>query len=203
MAKGKRFPVLYFVSLLTLAVMLVWISYYYYQSTTGACSNLQTDTVAREQVQALWREGRITVLMLPLQDCTSSTCRTQQQARLQKARTGIKALFSSDLQLLAGESEQQRDTASRLFEREPNMLPWTAKNCTSGLQSTLAQVHSKNQVFMVESACLNGLKAVDGDGLLPFELDDQEDAGLMVFVRNGASGGAPKLLACASMDDWK
>ncbi len=83
------------------------------------------------------------------------------------------------------------------------MLPWIEKNCTPGLQSTLAQGHSKNQVFMVDSACLNGLKAVDGNGLLPFELDDQEDAGLMVFVRNGASGGAPKLLACAPMDDWK
>jgi hypothetical protein len=193
---------LYFVSLLTLAVMLVWITYYYYQSTSGACSNLFSDTVAREQVQAFWREGKVTVLMQQLADCGAGDSDCSESAQRNSTR-GLKALFSDRFELLSGMSAALHNSARQVFEHEVRVVSGLSTDCKNSLEAMLLQPQQGNRLLLIDHACLNAQKGANGSSLIPFGLDAEEDAGLMVFVRNAPQGGAPKVLACAGADGWK
>lgn len=209
MAKGGRFPLLYWISIGLLILMLAFTGWYFYRSTIGSCDNLLDDPVTRAYVQRLWQEGRITVLMRHTERCRDNPEVSCEEGLTPKgvadARIigqGMRALLPEDFRLYSSKVDRAIATASLAFGRSPEVVPWLREDCKEDLQQQLIQPHRGNQVMVTHSTCLGVLTDARGEKLIPFKPAGHEDYGLAVFMLHPENGGIPKVLACAWPEDW-
>lgn len=199
---------LYYTGLALLALMLVVAAFCYYRIPDGFCPNVVSDPVLRDQVQKLWYQGRVDVLLRHTDKCTKDEpCPEEQgltpvgkrQAKL--VGRGMGALFNGDFELLSSRVDRARYTAELAFSRSPTMVPWLREYCVEDLKSRLLMPHEGNRVMATHSTCLAALTNDQGEKLIPFERADMA-FGLAVFLARVPEGGMPQLLGCARPDDW-
>ena len=167
-----------------------------------------TDRVLRDQVQKLWHEGRVDVLLRHTDKCTKDapcpedqglTPAGKRQAKL--VGSGMRALFDGDFELLSSKVDRARYTAELAFSRSPTVVPWLREYCVEDLKSRLLVPHEGNRVMATHSTCLAALTNDQGEKLIPFGRTDMA-YGLAVFLARAPDGGMPQLLGCARPDDW-
>ncbi|BAO43395.1 histidine phosphatase family protein [Thiolapillus brandeum] len=209
MAERGRFPVLYWGSILLLLLMLAFSGWWWYRSTIGSCDNLLDDPVTRAYVQRMWKNGRITVLMLHTDRCRDGEGQhciegltAKGEADAKDIGAGMKRLFPGSFDLYSSKVDRAAATARLAFGRSPEVVPWLGEDCEADLQEQLVKPHKGNQVMVTHSTCLGLLTDGKGDKLIPFKPAGHEDCGLAVFLLRPEDGGIPKVLACAWPGDW-
>jgi hypothetical protein len=200
---------LFYIGLVLLALTLVVVTFSTYRNPARFCPNVVRDRALREQVQKLWREGRVDVLLRHTEDCTKKdahcpkkrvlSLRGKRQAKL--IGSGMHALFTGDFELFSSDVDRASYTAQLAFSRSPTIVPWLREYCVENLRTQLMKPHKGNQVMTTHSTCLAALTNDQNDELTPFGRADMP-YGLAVFLMQEPEGGMPQLLGCTRPDDW-
>jgi phosphohistidine phosphatase SixA len=199
---------IFYTGMALLALMLVVAAFYYYRNPDGVCPNVISDRVLREQVQKLWREGRVDVLLRHTDRCTKDepcpeeqglTPKGERQAKL--IGRGMQTLFDDNFELLSSDVDRARYTAQLAFSRSPTMVRWLREDCVNDLKSRLQKPREGNLVMATHSTCLAALTNDQGEKLTPFGRANMP-YGLAVFLARAPEGGMPQLLGCATPNDW-
>ncbi|HDK37604.1 MAG TPA: hypothetical protein ENG92_01115 [Thiolapillus brandeum] len=173
MPEGKRFPLLYYISLALMALMLVSAVYFFYRSSSGYCPSVMQDVVVKDEVQRLWRSGRVSALL------TADPAEAQNLALVKK---GLTSHFSKDFEVLI---------------LDPG------KRCVEQLSEYLYRVPAGNQLIVIPSVCAAELTDGSVAKTIPLLLAEEQAAGVVVFTRLPPDGKALSVLGCAWPEDWQ
>lgn len=157
MAKGGRFPLLYWTSIALLALMLVFTGWYFYQNRNEVCRNSISDPLTRAELQRNWQQGRVIVLLAG-------------EEGLEQVTAGMQSLLSSNYKLYAPVT----GLASELGK--PQVLSWL-KDCDTGMLERVAALEPGNQVLLLETDCMHTLVGEENEAGLVLFLLKPEIAG--------------------------
>ncbi|WP_456415630.1 hypothetical protein [Thiolapillus sp.] len=138
MAKGGRFPLLYWTSILMLALMLVFTGWYFYQNRDAVCRNSISDDLARTQLQRYWQKGRIIALMSSADDG-------------KPVAAGLARVLPEDYDLLVADADVED-----VFGRPPQILPGL-KSCDASLLERISRLGQGNKLLLLPGGCLDNL----------------------------------------------
>ena len=172
MAKGGRFPLLYWTSIILLVLMLAFTAWYFYQNRNEVCRNNISDALVMNQLQRYWQKGQIIALMSYADDGGAAVA------------ASLARVLPGDYRLLAAEPD-----AKGAFGQPPQILPWL-KTCAPALPERISRLGQGNKLLLLPADCLDKLA---GGGKQP---------GLLLFLLKGEGGRVPKVLACAGPEDW-
>ncbi len=181
MAKG-RFPVLYWASLGLLALMLAFSGWYFYQNREGVCRNSIAEPMMRDELRRHWKKGQVVALLAPWSDCAASGACSEVADTLS---AGLDKLLTDDFSLWVGS-----DASQQILGRKPKLLEWLATGCDAALPERLSGLGEGNHLLVLPKGCLERLA------------DVKPVPGLILFLKKGAAGDAPGVLACASPEAW-
>ncbi len=212
----RRLIILLFTGAVLIAITL-WGFRYWHTATGGQCTNLVSNRLAHNQLQKLWGQDQIIVLLRHTEKCRIDTASCQDLAfdtpmdkLTQKGKAdakiigeGFRALLPGNFELLSSSENRTLQTAQLAFGYLPESVYWLSEDCKQELGNHLRQSRRGNQVLVTHSTCLNVLIDDAGNKLVPFNTGGHEDYGLAVFLQRASSGHMPKVLGCIWPDDWQ
>ena len=214
---GKRRLAILLLTGAVLIAMTVLGMRYWHTATGGQCTNLVNNRTAHDQLQKLWQQDQIIVLLRHTEKCREDTISCEDlasatpmdkltQKGIADAKVigeGFRALLPGDFELLSSNKNRTLQTAQRAFGYLPETRYWLRENCKQELGIQLLQSRRGNQVLVTHSTCLNVLTDDAGNKLIPFNTGGHEDYGLAVFLVRRSPGDMPRVLGCAWPDDWQ